>query len=324
MSYVPNAAQTSEPVASRAVESAALEFRTLKGAVVEGFASIDADYAAEEAARIAADLALGARITSVEGALFSAGTGGLPGVIYITRFSGTGSQVAFTLPVTPPTQSNVDAYIQGVYQHHDTFSVTGSVITFTTAPLTGTNNIEIRLVVPQTEVPSGDTYLTLNGLQIATNKTIDLGSNTLIGTKAQFDAACSDADFASLAGVEVFTNKTLTSPALNNPTITNYTETVNAPAAGSVFTVALASGTIHRFTTNANASVTLPASVAGKNYTVIIAYGGVHTLTWAGGSTLKWHGGAAPTPTSVNGKFDIFVFTCDGTNTYGRSGGSNF
>jgi len=113
-------------------------------------------------------------------------------------------------------------------------------------------------------------------------------------------------------------------PIITNPTIIDYTETINAPAAGSAFTVDLATGTIQKFTTNANTTITLPDSVAGKNFSVIVAYGGVHTLTWAGGGVLKWAGGTAPTATSVNGKFDIFVFTCDGTNTYGRSGGSNF
>lgn len=115
-----------------------------------------------------------------------------------------------------------------------------------------------------------------------------------------------------------------TTPSLTNPTVTNYTETVYAPSAGSSFTVDLANGTIQKFTTNANATVTLPSAATGKSFTVIVAYGGTHTLTWAGGATLKWSGGAAPTATSVNGKYDIFVFTCDASNTYGRSGGSNF
>ena len=128
-----------------------------------------------------------------------------------------------------------------------------------------------------------------------------------------------------IAGTGVVTGVLqLDTPLLTNPAITNYTETVNAPAAGSAFTVDLSTGTIQRFTTNANTTITLPASVAGKNFSIIVAYGGAHTLTWAGGGVLKWAGGVAPTPTSVNGKFDIFVFTCDGTNTYGRSGGSNF
>lgn len=42
-----------------------------------------------------------------------------------------------------------------------------------------------------------------------TNKTIALGSNTISGTLAQFNTAVTDADLASLAGVETLTNKTI-------------------------------------------------------------------------------------------------------------------
>lgn len=48
-----------------------------------------------------------------------------------------------------------------------------------------------------------------------TNKTINLDSNTLTGTKAQFNAALSDGDFATTTGTETLTNKTLTSPVIN-------------------------------------------------------------------------------------------------------------
>lgn len=116
----------------------------------------------------------------------------------------------------------------------------------------------------------------------------------------------------------------ITNQALTNPTVTNYIETLYAPAAGSSFTVALSDGTVQRFTTNANTTITLPASVAGKSFVVMIQYGGAHTLTWAGGSTLKWNANVTPTPTSVNGKIDIFSFFQDGTNTYGSTFGQNF
>lgn len=112
--------------------------------------------------------------------------------------------------------------------------------------------------------------------------------------------------------------------ALANPSITNFTETRYAPAAGSAFTVNLNNGTIQRFTTNANTTITLPASASGKSFVIEVAYGGAHTITWAGGGTLRWAGGSAPTATSVNGKIDRYVFTCDGTNTFGSDGGRNF
>jgi len=45
--------------------------------------------------------------------------------------------------------------------------------------------------------------------QTITNKSINLSSNTLTGTVAQFNSALSDGDFATLAGTETLTNKTL-------------------------------------------------------------------------------------------------------------------
>lgn len=43
-----------------------------------------------------------------------------------------------------------------------------------------------------------------------TNKTLNLGSNTLVTTVAQLNSAISDGDVATLAGTETLTNKTLT------------------------------------------------------------------------------------------------------------------
>jgi hypothetical protein len=46
-----------------------------------------------------------------------------------TNATGTGSQVAFTVPGTP-----FAVYINGVYQNKNTYSVTGTTLTFTQAP----------------------------------------------------------------------------------------------------------------------------------------------------------------------------------------------
>ena len=49
-----------------------------------------------------------------------------------------------------------------------------------------------------------------------TNKTVNLSSNTLTGTTAQFNVALSDGSFATLAGTETLTNKTLTTPVISS------------------------------------------------------------------------------------------------------------
>lgn len=56
----------------------------------------------------------------------------------------------------------------------------------------------------------------LTDTQTLTNKTMALGSNSLSGTLAQFNAAVTDANFASLTGAETLTNKTLESPVLTD------------------------------------------------------------------------------------------------------------
>jgi hypothetical protein len=102
------------------------------------------------------------------------------------------------------------------------------------------------------------TTVDLSTAQTLSNKSISLGSNTLSGTIAQFNTALSDADFATLAGSETFTNKTLTSPTvtglfLNDSSIVfegsaadsfETTLTVTNPTADRTITLPNATGTI--------------------------------------------------------------------------------
>jgi hypothetical protein len=166
----------------------------------------------------------------------------------------------------------------------------------------------------------------ISGTGTYSSWTLTVGFSGLIDTAQIADGAVTadkvNATVATVAGVQTLTNKTLTSPTLTTPTVTNYTETLFT-ASGNT-TINLANGTIQKITTTGNNTITLPSSVTGKSYVVIIAYAGVHTVTWAGGSTIKWNNGAAPSQTKLNGKFDIFTFFCDGTNTYGSVFGKGF
>ncbi len=148
--YIPNATQTTEPVESRTVESAALEFRTLKASINGRIEDVQDDLDAEIVNRIAGDATLqtqnnnqDARLTAVENALLSIGDGGLPGTVYVQRLSGTGAQTVFTLNVSVPTSALIDVFINGVYQNKDTFTVAGEDLTFSEAPPAGIDNVEV-------------------------------------------------------------------------------------------------------------------------------------------------------------------------------------
>jgi len=67
---------------------------------------------------------------------------------------------------------------------------------------------------------TSDITVTASSTNTLSNKSISLGSNTVTSTLAELNTAISDADVASLAGTETLSNKTLTTPTINGPTIT--------------------------------------------------------------------------------------------------------
>ena len=69
------------------------------------------------------------------------------------------------------------------------------------------------------------TVVLANANQTLDNKSINLNGNTITGTIALFNTALADADFATLAGTETFTNKTLTSPKVNEAVALTATST---------------------------------------------------------------------------------------------------
>ena len=64
--------------------------------------------------------------------------------ISLNEFSGDGSTTAFTLSADPSSENNTQVYIEGVYQEKDTYAVSGTTLTFSTAPPSSSgNNIEV-------------------------------------------------------------------------------------------------------------------------------------------------------------------------------------
>jgi hypothetical protein len=218
-----------------------------------------------------------------------------------TGVSGLGTGIATFLAT--PTSANL---ISAVTDE----TGTGSLV-FATSP---------TLVTPALGTPSSVTLTNGTGLPISTGVSgLGTGVATFLATPSSANLASAVTDETG-SGLLVFA----TTPTLTNPTVTNYVETLYAPSAGSAFTISLANGTIQEISLNANGTITLPSSVAGKSFTIIVTYSGSYSLTWSGGGTLKWAGGTTPTATSTSGKYDIFNFYQDGTNTYGSVYGLNY
>jgi hypothetical protein len=100
--------------------------------------------------------------------------------------------------------------------------------TITFPDATGTVALTSDIVAAEVTASSTNTF---------TNKSISLTTNPVTGTKAEFNTAMSDADFATIDGTETLTNKTLTTPVISS--ITNGAATLTLPT--STGTIALTS-----------------------------------------------------------------------------------
>jgi hypothetical protein len=79
-----------------------------------------------------------------EPTVVTAGSSGAPTTITRQQFSGTGSQVAYTLASDPGALGNsCEVFVGGIYQQRDTYTIAGTTLTFTAAPVAGIDNIEV-------------------------------------------------------------------------------------------------------------------------------------------------------------------------------------
>jgi uncharacterized protein YaiE (UPF0345 family) len=159
--------------------------------------------------------------------------------------------------------------------------------------------------------------VTLTNVVGLEGKTITLGTNTITGTIAEFNTAVTDADFATLAGTETLTNKTLKSPE-------EVWNIVSAAATGTI-NLDVETSSIWYYTTNAtanhtvntrfNSSTALNARMATGESMVIVwvntngttpYYPNVFQIDGTS-QTVKWQGGNAPTGGNAS-SIDLYTY----------------
>ena len=205
-------------------------------------------------------------------------------------FSGNGSTTAFTMSVAPAGTTSVLVAVSGVLQDPSTYSVTGTTLTFSGAPPTGTGNISARyLGIPASGVTT-TAYRTITEFTATAGQTtftppsytvgfinvyrngVLLGSADYTATNGTTVVLATGATSGDLVTVESFLVSsvlnaipaTTGSISLAGPYVTGVLPSANLPT-GSVLQVVSATFTSNfSTTTNGFVSTQVTASITPK------------------------------------------------------------
>ncbi len=203
--------------------------------------------------------------------------------VNVQAFSGNGSTVAFTMSSDAGNENNTQVFVSGIYQEKDTYSISGTTLTFSTAPPTGTSNIEVVWTTPLAiGTPSDGT--------VTTTKIVN--GNV---TPAKLDRA-----YAELAAAQSFT-------AAQRGAVVALTD-------GATITADFALANNFSVTLGGNRTLGNPTNVVvGQSGIIKITQDATGSRTLAYGSSWDFSGGVAPTLTITANAVDILAYYVDGS-----------
>ena len=219
------------------------------------------------------------------------------------NFTGDGSTTAFTLSQSIDDEAKTFVFIQGVYQEKSTYSISGTTLTFTTAPQ---NGYTIEVMAFSTITIGGTVSITGGtGINVVTNSANNFTiSNTLIDTTVSFNTptgqgatytspSSSTGQAGSVYGPQTFTitksGNTISGTASISglPSgLTISSQSYNNTNPGNILTITLGGVFPSANSLNTNLTIsglTLTSQPATANYLVIAGGGGGNIYNGGGG-----------------------------------------
>ena len=157
--------------------------------------------------------------------------------------NGDGSTAAFTLSESPSSESKIIAFINGVFQNQDAYTISGTTITFDTAPISGTNNVVVYVIG---DVYSGESVLISNFSGNGTTTAFTLANNpgNENNTQVYIDGVYQQKTTYSVSGTTLTFSSAPPTGTNNIEVVMLTSTTVNTPAAGSVVTASMADDSV--------------------------------------------------------------------------------
>jgi hypothetical protein len=240
------------------------------------------------------------------GQWFASSTGIGATNVNVQAFSGDGTTVAFTMSSDAGTENNTQVFVSGIYQEKDTYSLSGTTLTFSTAPPTGTSNIEVVWSTPLAIGTPSDGTVTTAKIVDANVTTAKIADANVTAVKLASGAAVSNIGYTPA-------NDSLVMHLAGAETATGAKRGAVVPLTdGANIAIDLALGNNFSVTLAGNRTLDNPTNVVvGQSGVIKITQDATGSRTLAYGSNWDFAGGTVPTLTTTANAVDILAYYVD-------------